>query len=164
IHFVFLLPLLVVEPMKLRERFARETSGRVWMLVLGLCAAQYFTVRETALELHFYNASVLLMVATLGIVISLLPRDRAGLVLVPILDPAPDPEAPAAQPAASVSSLSAPSATPAVASAGSSPADGPEPGDALDASTEPEGLDPGPPPSGESRSEETPEGQESRQG
>jgi hypothetical protein len=87
IHFVFLLPLIVSEPLAPRaSRFLREADGKVWMLVLGLCAAQYFTVRETALDMHFYNASVLLMVATLGILIFLLPRSEEGLILIPFVD------------------------------------------------------------------------------
>lgn len=57
----------------------------VWVIVLGLCAAQYFTVKEQALDLHFYNASVLLMVATFLVLWSLLPRDEAGDLLLPTL-------------------------------------------------------------------------------
>ncbi len=85
IHFVFLLPLLVDEPLEASSPAARVTSGRVWVIVLGLCAAQYFTVKEQALDLHFYNASVLLMVATFLVLWSLLPRDEAGDLLLPTL-------------------------------------------------------------------------------
>jgi hypothetical protein len=85
IHFVFLLPLLVDEPLKASSPAARVTSGRVWVIVLGLCAAQYFTVKEQALDLHFYNASVLLMVATFLVLWSLLPRDETGDLLLPTL-------------------------------------------------------------------------------
>ncbi len=86
IHFVFLLPMLVKEPLAVSGRFQREANGKVWMLILGLCSAQYFTVKESAVDLHFYNASVLLMAATLGILIMLLPRDEQGLILIPFMD------------------------------------------------------------------------------
>lgn len=85
IHFVFLLPLLVDEPLAATTRRGRIASGRVWVIVLGLCAAQYFTVKEQALDLHFYNASVLLMVATFLILWSLLPRDGKGELILPSL-------------------------------------------------------------------------------
>jgi len=85
IHFVFLLPLLVDEPLAGRTLAERVTSGRVWCIVLGLCAAQYFTVKEQALDLHFYNASVLLMAATFLVLWSLLPRDKKGELLLPAM-------------------------------------------------------------------------------
>lgn len=77
-HFVFLLPLLVDEVTTIKERYAREAAGKTWMLLLGICAAQYFTVRETDLANHFYNASVILMAGLLGVLIALLPKDRKG--------------------------------------------------------------------------------------
>lgn len=80
IHFVFLLPLLVADQAEPLTRFAREESGKVWAILLGLCAAQYFTVKETELDLHFYNASVLLMAALFFILVSMLPRDDQGRV------------------------------------------------------------------------------------
>lgn len=83
IHFVFLLALLVDEPLLQTGRFEREASGKVWILLLGLCAAQYFTVKEQSLDLHFYNAAVLLMATLLGILVVLLPRDEDGLVVLP---------------------------------------------------------------------------------
>ncbi len=94
IHFVFLLVLLVDEPLLQSGRFEREASGKVWILLLGLCAAQYFTVKEQSLDLHFYNAAVLLMATLLGVLVALLPRDEAGLVVLPFggrfLPAAPD--------------------------------------------------------------------------
>ncbi len=77
-HFIFLLPLLVGEVSSLKGRYGREAAGKAWMLLLGICAAQYFTVKETDLANHFYNASVILMVGLLGVLIVLLPRDREG--------------------------------------------------------------------------------------
>lgn len=83
IHFVFLLALLVDEPLLSKGRFEREASGKVWIVLLGLCAAQYFTVKEESLEVHFYNAAVLLMAALLGVLVALLPRDEEGLIVSP---------------------------------------------------------------------------------
>ena len=80
IHFVFLLPLLVSDQVLPLGRFERETAGKVWALLLGLCAAQYFTVKETQLDLHFYNASVLLMGTLFFILVALLPRDADGRI------------------------------------------------------------------------------------
>lgn len=85
IHFVFLLALLVEEPLRAGTVTAARVSGRVWLAVLGLCAAQYFTVKEQALDLHFYNASVLLMAATLFVLWALLPRTEEGELLLPEL-------------------------------------------------------------------------------
>ena len=85
IHFVFLLPLLVDEPARAATLRGQLKSGRVWITVLGLCAAQYFTVKEQALDLHFYNASVLLMAATFLVLWFLLPRDGKGELLLPYL-------------------------------------------------------------------------------
>src|SRR5690606_27674062 len=48
--------------------------AKVWLLLLGLCAAQYFTVKEKDLAIHFYNASVLHMAAILGILVVLVER------------------------------------------------------------------------------------------
>src|SRR5690606_3875647 len=75
IHFIFVLPMLVDEhpPGTTLERID-PTTAKVWLLLLGLCAAQYFTVKEKDLAIHFYNASVLLMAAILGILIVLVQR------------------------------------------------------------------------------------------
>jgi hypothetical protein len=80
IHFVFLLALLVDDAMTRGNSAERKTAGLAWAILLGLCAAQYFTVRETNLAYHFYNASVLLMGALLALLIVLLPRDEQGQI------------------------------------------------------------------------------------
>ena len=80
IHFIFVLPLLVADQAESLPRLERETAGKVWALLLGLCAAQYFTVKQEQLDQHFYNASVLLMAALLLILTTLLPRDAEGRV------------------------------------------------------------------------------------
>ncbi len=79
-HFIFLLPLLVSEVRVDQKRWPREAGAKTWILLLGICAAQYFTVRETNLSMHFYNASVLLMGGLLAILVVLLPRDEEGQV------------------------------------------------------------------------------------
>lgn len=83
IHFIFVLVLLVDEPLGFAERFAREASGKVWLTLLLLCSALYMTVRENDLALHFYNASVLLMAALAALLVFLLPRDEQGLIVLP---------------------------------------------------------------------------------
>jgi ABC-type proline/glycine betaine transport system permease subunit len=78
VHFIFLLALLVDEKTASANRWAREAAGKTWVILLAICAAQYFTVRETDLAIHFYNASVILMVGLLFVLIALLPRDEEG--------------------------------------------------------------------------------------
>jgi hypothetical protein len=80
IHFIFLLALLVDEKTASENRWAREAAGKTWIILLSICAAQYFTVRETDLAIHFYNASVILMVGLLFVLIALLPRDEEGRI------------------------------------------------------------------------------------
>lgn len=77
IHFIFLLPMLVDERASGSVPRLGEHTAKVWLLLLGLCAAQYFTVKERDLAIHFYNASVLLMAAMLGILVVLAQRARA---------------------------------------------------------------------------------------
>lgn len=79
IHFVFLLALLVDSPFS-GDRVGKKLTGQTWAILMGLCAAQYFTVKDTNLANHFYNASILLMAALLGILLVLLPRDRQGRI------------------------------------------------------------------------------------
>jgi hypothetical protein len=72
IHIVCLLPLLAVE--RPASLFGKPLAGAseaplsasdtwLWLTLLGLCAAQYFTVLVSDLGLHFYLATVLLFVA-----------------------------------------------------------------------------------------------------
>lgn len=79
-HFIFLLPLLITDPFLLKKRFPREAAGKAWAILLMICAAQYFTVREADLAIHFYNASVLLMAGLLAVLVVLLPRDEQGRI------------------------------------------------------------------------------------
>jgi hypothetical protein len=77
-HFVFLLALLVGEPSRTDSVSERHTTGKVWLALLLLCAMLYSTVRIEDLTLHFYNASVLLIVALAAILVYLLPRTAEG--------------------------------------------------------------------------------------
>lgn len=79
-HFIFLLPLLITDPFLLKKRFPREAAGKAWAILLMICAAQYFTVREDDLAVHFYNASVILMAGLLMVLLVLLPRDDQGRI------------------------------------------------------------------------------------
>jgi hypothetical protein len=76
IHVVCLLPLLV------RERRGPEgstllspTDGWIWLTLLGLCLAQYWTVLVDDIGLHFHQATVLLFGALTVIVVALLRGD-----------------------------------------------------------------------------------------
>lgn len=78
IHIVCFLPLLAV------ERHVRGEAGGaplstadawVWLILLGLCVAQYWTVLVTDLGLHFHLATVLLFGALTAIVIVLVRAD-----------------------------------------------------------------------------------------
>jgi len=76
IHFVFLLPLVVAED---REalRPVPPLAGAVFILLLGMCAVQYFTVPVPDRGLHFYMASAVLF-ATLTLLVTLLIRGDAA--------------------------------------------------------------------------------------
>ena len=73
IHFVFLLPLVMTE--------TPDGVADPWipLSVLGLCAAQYFTVPVMPYGQHFYLATVLLFVALGALLIGVVHADaRAG--------------------------------------------------------------------------------------
>src|SRR5690606_10471128 len=59
-------------------------STHLWVggLLLGMCAAQYFTVLETDRGIHFYMASVLLFATLTGTLIVLVRKTLAGLPAV----------------------------------------------------------------------------------
>ena len=78
-HFVFLLPLIAVEtrePTPSGARISARHAG-VWLSVLVVCVAQYWTVLEKDTGLHFYYASVLLCVG-LAAVLGLAIRDSVA--------------------------------------------------------------------------------------
>lgn len=76
IHVIFLLPLLATEVAS-AERPISAMDGMIWMTALGLCAAQYFTVLVSNLDLHFYLATVLLFCAITWWLTVLLLHDYA---------------------------------------------------------------------------------------
>jgi len=82
-HFIFLLAVLVSEPLMATTRVERETSGKVWLTLLLLCSALYMTVKINDLAMHFYQASVLLMAALGAVLVYLVPRTEDGAFLFP---------------------------------------------------------------------------------
>jgi hypothetical protein len=106
IHIVCLLPLIAVEHKERSGQAPLSSSDAwVWLILLGLCAAQYWTVLVTDLPLHFHLSTVLLFGALTAIVIVLLRADlREGRLdfVARWLEATPDsPRAPAAKAAAS---------------------------------------------------------------
>jgi hypothetical protein len=84
------------------------------MILLGLCAAQYFTVKEKELDVHFFNASVLLMAALLAVLVVLLRRsfeEESGLLALASGGTLPEALGGATPPVFAESSESEPSAT-----------------------------------------------------
>jgi hypothetical protein len=93
IHIVMLLPLLVLER---KEPLFHKAAGPwqsplsasdawVWVTLLGLCAAQYWTVLVGDLGLHFYFSTVLLFAAYTVVLTLILRADlRAGLAARPL--------------------------------------------------------------------------------
>ena len=77
IHFVFLLPLIVAEtPGNIaNEPEFSSTRSAVWITLLAMCAAQYFTVLVTDLGLHFYLATALLFAALTTMMLLLVRED-----------------------------------------------------------------------------------------
>jgi hypothetical protein len=93
-HLICLLPLVVVDRTLLRdgeapaERPLDATDAWVWMSLLLMCAAEYFTTLvHNDLRLHFYLGSVLLM-ATIGVMLlAIVRRDAADLLATPAEPP-----------------------------------------------------------------------------
>jgi hypothetical protein len=76
IHIVCFLPLLAVEQRPQPGGAPLSGSGAaVWLTLLGLCVAQYWTVLVTDVPLHFHLATVLLFAALATILIILLRAD-----------------------------------------------------------------------------------------
>src|SRR5262249_31819826 len=68
IHFVFLLPLIATEYDKARPKPAElpagapridKTDAGMWLSLLGICVAQYYTVLETDMDLHFQMSTAI---------------------------------------------------------------------------------------------------------
>jgi hypothetical protein len=75
IHVVFLLPLLAVELTSSDERSGSEAVRRetafIWLMLLGMCIAQYCAVLIDNVPLHFYLESWILFAALTPILIRL---------------------------------------------------------------------------------------------
>jgi len=138
IHFVFLLPLVVAED---RDAVRRVTplAGAVFILLLGMCAVQYFTVPVPDRGLHFYMASAVLF-STLILLVTLLIRGEAAAAYFALQPAHSGPEVLVAS--------AAPSPTPA--------ADEPRAASAEADSSEPERPDSGEQPAAESEPEAEP--------
>jgi hypothetical protein len=93
IHFIFLLPMLATEtrPDSPAAPPVSLVDGGVWLTLLFMCAAQYFTVMVSDLALHFYFETVVLF-TTVTILLVLLVKD--DLVAWAKAEP-PAPNAPA---------------------------------------------------------------------
>ena len=96
IHLVWLLPLVMVEQRKLDTPLVTpfdEADTWVGLSLLGMCAAQYFTVLETDRGLHFYFGSVLLFATMTVLLVTLARRNvNATSAGIPTEAPAPRPK------------------------------------------------------------------------
>jgi hypothetical protein len=63
IHFMWLLPMIVIEQSSSADRPLRVQDAWVWICLLLLCGAQYWTTLVPDQSLHFYLGSVLLFAA-----------------------------------------------------------------------------------------------------
>lgn len=76
IHVVCLLPLIALERrVPAGEARLSVTDGWIWLTLLGLCVAQYWTVLVTDMPLHFHQSTVLLFGALTVIVVALVRGD-----------------------------------------------------------------------------------------
>lgn len=89
IHFIFLLPLAAIErrtATELAQGGPAETpfssvDATIWLSVLGICMAQYFTTLVQDLDQHFYFASVLLFAGVTAFLVALAREPEADLAL-----------------------------------------------------------------------------------
>jgi len=70
LHLVFLLPLLAREQVPLRAR-----EAVLWLIVLAMCALQYFTTLIPDLALHFYLSTVSLFAMLTALLCAILRHD-----------------------------------------------------------------------------------------
>jgi hypothetical protein len=77
IHIVCLLPLLALEQRSsaAQTRVLSQTDGWIWLTLLGLCVAQYWTVLVEDMPLHFHQSTVLLFAALSAIIVALVRGD-----------------------------------------------------------------------------------------
>jgi hypothetical protein len=71
------LPLLALERRATRgdRPHVSVTDGWIWITLLGLCVAQYWTVLVEDMPLHFHLATVLLFGALTAIIVALVRGD-----------------------------------------------------------------------------------------
>jgi hypothetical protein len=80
-HFVFLIPLLAVEARRSAAAAVPDfplvrSDGLIWLSILAVCCAQYWTVLTDELDLHFVYASMLLMLALTAVLAVSIAQDR----------------------------------------------------------------------------------------
>lgn len=73
-HFVWLLPMLAVEQ-RGAEYEIRPADALIWMALLLMCAAQYFTVLAPNMSLHFWLGSAVLFATLPTVLLVWLARD-----------------------------------------------------------------------------------------
>jgi hypothetical protein len=84
LHFVCLLPLLAdeIRTAKGDERWMSASHATAWLVVLGMCVAQYWTVLERNETLHFRFATVLYF-AAMALLLGLTSRPSAEPATMP---------------------------------------------------------------------------------
>ncbi|HKP63827.1 MAG TPA: hypothetical protein VJV78_44135, partial [Polyangiales bacterium] len=75
LHLVFLLPLLATEQRTAGAPALCVRDGWLWMILLLMCALQYFTTLEHDWALHFYYSTVTLFAALTAMFVVLLAHD-----------------------------------------------------------------------------------------
>jgi len=95
-HLVFLLPMVVVEAPRESGTGScwrlRPSEGGVWVALLVMCGALFFTTLTPSLELHFYQASAIL-VATLAVMLLSIVSGEFGFASqTPVTPQAPEPD------------------------------------------------------------------------
>ncbi len=75
IHFVWLLPLLAAEQRNTPTPVG-PAEALIWIALLAMCGAQYFTVLAPDFGLHFWLASVILFTTLLLVLLIWVSRDR----------------------------------------------------------------------------------------
>jgi len=90
IHFIMILPLLSRESARTSAKAASTKKAgadepnawhntAIWLPMLGLCIAQYWTTLEKSFELHFQQATVLLFASLAALIAIHLHGNRASL-------------------------------------------------------------------------------------
>ena len=79
IHFVFLLPLAVRVPTGSVSLSSARRQLALWVVLLAMCGAQYFTVLAKNLDNHFYFATIILFITLFAFLVLLLKADHGEL-------------------------------------------------------------------------------------